>query len=616
MPLQRLQFKPGVNRDQTNYAGEGGFYECDKIRFRSGFPQKLGGWLRYGTFTLAGICRQMYNYITTNSDNIMCLGTSEKAYLEVGGNLIDITPIRATFSSPDTDNCFNTTDTSTTVRVTITAHGAVDGDWVTFSGVVGPVNGIPDTELNAEFRIIYIDQDNFDITVTTPATSTGSGGGTTIDAEFQINIGSPLGTLGYGWGAGAWSRGTWGSGTLTPLFVPQRDWFFDNFDNDAVMNIRQGPIYIWEYDGTFTSRAVLLSSLMGASDVPVAAMQILISQNDKHLLAFGCVPFGSSSVSDFDPLLIRWANQDDPTNWTPTPTNSAGFIRVSRGSRIIRALPTRQEVLVFTDSHLYSLQFLGTTDVFGLQEMGDNISIMGPRSCATANNVTYWMGTDKFYFYSGRVETLPCTLRNHVFSNFNYDQAQQVVSGTNEAWHEIWWFYPTANSSTNNAYVVYNYMEKIWYYGSLERTAWLDSALRQYPQAVGGHFMYDHERGVNDDTAPMTSFITTNDVDIGDGDKLILIKRIIPDIDFSGSTAANPQVMLTMRPRNFPGVNYNVTNEPDVTRTATIPVEQYTEQVFIRARARQMGFKIQSTDLGVQWQLGAPRLDGRSDGAR
>jgi hypothetical protein len=558
----------------------------------------------------------MYNYISSNSDNIMCLNTNEKAYLEVGGNLIDVTPIRATFTSPATNNCFDTTSGSTTVRVNIINHGAIDGDWVTFSGVVGPVNGIPASELNTEFKIVYIDSDNFDITVTTPATSTGSSGGTTTVAAFQINIGGPLGTLGYGWSAGAWSRGTWGSGTITPLFTPQRDWFFDNFDNDAAMNIRQGPIYWWVYDPTFTTRAVLLSSLAGASAVPVAAMQVMVSQNDKHLLAFGCVPFGSTNAADFDPLLIRWANQNDPVNWTPTPTNSAGFLRVSRGSRIIRAMATRQETLVFTDSHLYSLQFLGTTDVFGLQEMGDSISIMGPRACATANNVTYWMGTDKFYYYSGRVETLPCTLRNHVFQNFNYDQAQQVVSGTNEAWHEIWWFYPTANSNTNNAYVVYNYLEKVWFYGSLARTAWLDTPLRQYPQAVGGYQVFDHERGVDDDVLPMTSFITTNDFDIGDGENLLLTKRILPDINFEGSTAANPRVLLTVRPRNFPGSNYSNANQPLVTQTTTMPIEQYTEQVFIRARARQMGFKIQSSELGVQWQLGAPRLDGRPDGKR
>jgi len=618
MALSRLQFKPGVNRDQTNYAGEGGFYECDKIRFRSSFPQKIGGWLRYGLFTLAGICRQMYNYITTESDNIMGLGTNEKLYLESGGNLIDITPIRATFVSPATNNCFDTTNLSRIVNVNIVNHGATAGSYVTFSGVVGPIGGIPQVQFNAEFQIqTVVDLDNFTIQTASAATSTTTnGGGTAITAVFQINIGNPYIAYGYGWGAGAWGRLTWGEGALTPVVDQQRDWFMDNFDNDLIANIRNGPIYIWEYTGAFNTRAVLLSSLTGAASVPVEAMQILVSQNDKHLLAFGCVPYGSSSSGDFDPLLIRWANQDDPVNWAPSPTNTAGFIRVSRGSRIIRALPTRQETLVFTDSHLYSFQFTGTTDVFSLQELADNISIMSPRSCITANNVTYWMGTEKFYAYSGRVETLPCTLRNHVFTNFNFNQAAQVVCGTNEGWHEIWWFYPSQNSGVNDSYVIYNYMEQIWYYGSISRTAWLDTPLRQYPQAVSGNYVYNHEQGTNNDTLPMTSYIQTNDFDIGDGDNLLLIKRIIPDINFEGSTATSPLVYMTMKPRNFPGSNYNTSNNPSVTRSTTVPVEQYTDQVFIRARARQMGFKIQSEDLNVQWQLGTPRLDGRPDGKR
>ena len=618
MALSRLQFKPGVNRDQTNYAGEGGFYECDKIRFRSSFPQKIGGWLRYGLFTLAGICRQMYNYITTESDNIMGLGTNEKLYLETGGNLVDITPIRATFVSPATNNCFDTTNLSRIVNVNIVNHGATAGSYVTFSGVVGPIGGIPQVQFNAEFQIqTVVDLDNFTIQTASAATSTTTnGGGTAITAVFQINIGNPYIAYGYGWGAGAWGRLTWGEGALTPVVDQQRDWFMDNFDNDLIANIRNGPIYIWEYTGAFNTRAVLLSSLSGAASVPVEAMQVLVSQNDKHLLAFGCVPYGSSSSGDFDPLLIRWANQDDPVNWAPSPTNTAGFIRVSRGSRIIRALPTRQETLVFTDSHLYSFQFTGTTDVFSLQELADNISIMSPRACITANNVTYWMGTEKFYAYSGRVETLPCTLRNHVFTNFNYNQAAQVVCGTNEGWHEIWWFYPSQNSGVNDSYVIYNYMEQIWYYGSIARTAWLDTPLRQYPQAVSGNYVYNHEQGTNDDTSAMTSYIQTNDFDIGDGENLLLIKRIIPDINFEGSTATSPLVYMTMRPRNFPGSNYKTTNNPSVTRTTTVPIEQYTDQVFIRARARQMGFKIQSEDLNVQWQLGTPRLDGRPDGKR
>ena len=614
MALSKLQFKPGLNRDQTNYAGEGGYYECDKVRFRSGFPQKIGGWLRYGTFALAGICRQMFNYITTNLDNIMAYGTTEKLYLEVGENLIDITPLRATFTSPVTNNCFSTTNGLTTVTVNITAHGAAVEDWVTFSGVVGPVNGIPASELNAEFQVVTVTGVNsFTITVTTAATSTGSGGGTNITAAFQINAGVSVVFYGYGWGAGVWGRSGWGSGSIVPFISRQADWFIDNLDNDLVANVREGPIYYWEYDAVFNTRAVLLSSLSGATDVPTQAQQILVSQNDKHLLCFGSTPYGGGS---FDPLLIRWANQDEPTNWTPAPTNTAGFLRVSRGSRIIRALPTRQEILVWTDSHLYSLQFTGTTDVFSLQEYADNVSIMSPRACISANNVTYWMGQDKFYAYSGRVETMPCTIRNYVFQDFNYDEAVQVICGTNEQWHEVWWFYPSASSNTNNRYVIYNYLERVWYYGNIARTAWLDSPLRQYPQAVGGSFVYNHEQGLNDDTSAMTSFITTNDFDVGDGENLLLIKRIIPDIDFNGSTATAPKVVMTMRPRNFPGSNYSNTNEPDVERSTTVPIEQYTEQIFIRARARQMGFKIQSEDLNVQWQLGAPRLDGRPDGKR
>jgi hypothetical protein len=620
MPLQRLQFKPGVNRDQTNYAGEGGYYECDKIRFRSGFPQKIGGWLRSGVFTLIGVCRQMYNYVTTNSDNILSLGTHKKLYLEIGGNLVNITPLRPvnpTFTTPTTDNCIDTVNGSTILTINFTGAAPLVGNYVQISGATA-VGGVPAAEINANHEILAVPTtDTFTIQVTTPATSTVSNsGGTAITVSFEITVGSEVTTYGYGWGASPWGGGSftgWGGGALTPITIFQRDWFMDNFDNDLIANIRNGAIYIWEYTASFNTRAVLLSSLSGATDVPDEAMQILISQNDKHLLAFGATPYGGGN---FDPLLIRWANQNDPINWTPTSTNSAGFLRVSRGSRIIRAIPTRQETLVFTDSHLYTLQFTGTTDVFALQELADNISIASPRACATANNVTYWMGSDKFYMYSGRVETMPCTLRNYVFNDINFDQAEQIICGTNEGWQEVWWFYPSANSSTNNRYVIFNYFEGAWYYGTIDRTAWLDSPLREYPQAVGNYYLYDHERGINDDTNAMTSFITTNDFDIGDGENLLLIKRIIPDISFDGSTAASPQVLLTMRPRNFPGSNYSSTNQPDVTRSTTIPVEQYTEQVFIRARARQMGFKIQSTELGVQWQLGAPRLDGRSDGKR
>ena len=681
MPLQKLQFKPGLNRDQTNYTNEGGFFECNKVRFRSGYPQKIGGWLRYGTFVVAGICRQMFNWITTASDNFLALGTSKKLYIEAGQILNDITPIRATFTTPATDNCFTTVNGSKTVTVTITAHGASDGDYVTFSGAVA-VGGILAATLNTEFIVDQVSSSSFTITAATAATSSASGGGTGITAAFQISIGSANASAGYGWSAGTWSRLSWGSGNPTPVITTQRDWFLQNFDNDLVANIRNGAIYYWQYSGGTGTRAALLSVTtingVAPADVPTQAMQILVSQNDKHLLCFGATPYGGGS---FDPLLIRWATQDQPNVWTPLVTNSAGFIRVSRGSAIVCAVATRQEILVYTEGTLNSLQFVGTTDVFSLNELSDNISIIGPRAVVTVNNTAYWMGHDKFYAYTGRVETLPCTLRNHVFQNFNYDQADQVISGTNEGWNEVWWFYPTATSQVNDAYVIYNHLEKIWYYGTIDRTAWSDSSLREYPQAVTGTYVtgsiasttftvtavsvgilqvgsvisgtgvavgttitalgtgtggigtytvnisqsvvstaitsdsiiYNHEEGLNDDTTAMTSFISSSDFDLVDGDQFILTKRIIPDLSFTGSTANLPAVTMYIKPRNFPGNAYSNTDSEQVIETS---VDVYTEQIFMRARARQMAIQIESTDLNVQWQLGSPRLDGRPDGRR
>jgi hypothetical protein len=362
--------------------------------------------------------------------------------------------------------------------------------------------------------------------------------------------------------------------------------------------------------------------------VPVKIMQLLVSQQDRHLLAFGAVPFGSTNEADFDPLLIRWADQDSPGDWTPTLTNTAGDLRVSRGSRIVRALPTRQEVLVWTDSHLYTLQFLGTTDVFGLQEYADNISIISPRSVVSASNIVYWMGKDKFYAYTGRVETLDSTLTLHVFNDINYEQSDQVISGTNEQWNEIWWFYPTADSDYNNAYVVYNHVDKIWFYGTIDRTAWLDSPLRTYPQAAnttvtttnnvvttGSGFLYEHENGTDDDTLAMDSYIQSSDFDLGDGDSFMLTRRIIPDVSFDGSSAVAPEASIQVRPRNFPGSTFSA-DPADTQRVIETSVGVYTDQVFMRARARQMAFKIRSVDLGVQWQLGMPRLDVRQDGSR
>jgi hypothetical protein len=628
MPLTKLQFRPGINRDQTNLSGEGGWWDSDKIRFFSGYPQKLGGWVRYSVTPVLGLCRQVWNWITSYQDNLLALGTSKKLYVEAGGNFFDITPIRDTFVTPDTDNCFTTVATSNEVLVTINAHGATDGSFVTFSGATA-VGGIPDTDLNKEFSVFDVTTSTFKIATATSATSSTSGGGTGITAVFQINVGFDEIVAGYGWGTDVWGRGAWGSGSTVPIFFPERDWWFDNFDNDLVANITNGPIYYWargvSVTPDFVTRAVLLSSLPGASAVPEEAMQILISQNDKHLLAFGCTPlYSSGPTPPADPLLIRWADQDNPTEWFPSPTNSAGFLRVSRGSKIVRALPTRQEILVWTDSNLYALQFLGTTDVFGLQEYADNISIISARAVASASNITYWMGREKFYAYTGRVETLPCTVRNYVFNDLNYSQTESIVCGTNEGFNEVWWFYPSKNSNINDRYVIYNHLEKIWCFGELCRSAWLDSSLRQYPQALcfnpqtGMSMVFDHERGVDDGVEPMVSFIESNNTDLEDGDTFILTKRIIPDIAFDGSNIienSNPSVMLEIRPRNFPGAAYHGTpgNTQPVIQSV---VDQYTNQVFIRARARQIALKVMSSDRGVQWQLGALRLDGSEDGKR
>lgn len=706
MSLIPLKFRPGIVRDQTNYSGEGGWYDCDKVRFFSGFPQKIGGWVKASSLPFIGACRQLMNWITSFNDNLLGVPTNDKVYIEAGGTFYDVTPIRATFISPATDNCFQTTAGSSVITVNILGHGAVQDDFVTFSGAVGPIGGIPVAYFNQEFRVNLIldianvpDPDAFTITVgeekpgeytqtgttvsvvanqhglvagqtvyinsltggtpsgayvvlssPTPtldtfsytsgvslnvagtltariaaSTSVGGGGGTAITAAFQINVGFALQTEGYGWGTSTWGRGGWGSGSDIPVLFPARTWWMDNFDNDLVLNIQEGAIYYWARGVSavpdFSVRAVLLSSLVGAADVPDVAGQILISQNDKHLLAFGATPYGGG---DFDPLLIRWASQDDPGMWTPTPTNSAGFLRVSRGSRIVRALPTRQEILLWTDSHLYSLQFLGTTDVFGLQEYADNISIMSARSVATASNVTYWMGLDKFYMYTGRVETLPCTVRNFVFEDFNFGQSFQVTAGTNEGYNEVWWFYPSADSLVNNRYVIYNHLENLWYFGALDRTAWLDSPVREFPQAVSYDvttnlsFLYQQENGPDNDNVPLEAFIQSNDFDIDTGNKFILTKRIIPDVNFTGSNLisnSSPSTIFAIKFRNFPG-NFSVEDPNDIQPVIETDVGRFTDQIFVRSRARQMALKVSSLDIGVQWQLGTPRLDGKEDGRR
>lgn len=644
MALSKLVFKPGINRDQTNYASEGGWYEMDKVRFRSGFPEKIGGWTVKTLTPYVGAARAIYPWIASNGQQITALGTNEKIYLVVSSNIIDITPIRATYThstTPSTDNCFWTTNGSTTVTVHITAHGAVNGDYVTFSGATA-VGGILAADLNKEFKVSNVTTNTFDITVASAATSTvNGGGGIAITAAFQINIGNYNVTAGYGWGAGAWGRGTWGSGTTTPVYQPARLETFQNFNDNLIFNINGGDIYYWAYDSSFSTRAVLLSSVAGAVAVPQQVTRILFASTG-HLLALGCTtydPVAPGYLGAYDPLMVRWANVDadigpEPENWQPTLTNTAGFFRLQSGSEIVTAINTRQETLIWTNTSLYSMQFLGTTEVFGQQPLSAHTTIIGPNAVTGANNVTYWMGNDKFYTYSGRVDTLPCTLRQYVFSDINRIQGQIFFAGSNAQFNEIIWFYCSANASEIDRYVVYNYAENIWYYGTIERTCWVDAGNTQYPLAAKGGWVYQHEDG-HDDGQPlgappvgMVSYIKSADVDISDGDQFMLLRRIIPDVNFTSSNIANPVTGAPLTPeatmevdvRNFPGAAEAATNASGISTarnvTTTATIDQYTNQVFVRARGRQMSFKIGSTDVGVQWQLGMPRFDARPDGRR
>ena len=648
MPLQKLLLRPGVSRESTTLANEGTWFEMDKVRFRSGMPEKLGGWeadtgttnstLQPPTGSFWGVARSLWNWITLNGSNLMGVGTNMKYYIQqtAGGTFYDITPIRAT--STVAANAFTTVNGSTTVVVNDAGHGAQDGDFVTISGVVGAVNGIPAASLNREFRLVYIDAASYSITVTAPATSSGTTGAATF--TYQISTGSDVYTAGVGWGAGGWGGSTVGYpstgwGIPAPagvgVGIQLRLWSQDNYGQDLIINPRGGALYLWKVNANplIYDRAVLLSSTSPAPyttdvDCPSVANAVAISDASRFVIAFGCNDYGSVIQ---DPLLIRWSDQENYALWSPAVTNQAGSYRLSTGSSIVAHQQARQEILVWTDAALYSMQYLGPPYVWGFQILADNISIAGPNAHATAANITYWMGLDKFYMYSGRVETLACPLRQYIFGDINLEQQYQFFAGTNEGFNEVWWFYCSANSTTIDRYVIYNHLERIWSYGNLARTAWLDTPLRSYPSATGygGQIIY-HENGVDDGTtnppSPISSYIQSADADIGNGHNYGFVWRMIPDITFDGSTVNNPSVTMTLKPRQNPGANYSAADTPTVTSAQNYQaqrnytVQQFTEIVYVRVRGRQMAFRISSDGLGVQWQLGVPSLDIRPDGRR
>ena len=648
MPLQKLLLRPGVSRESTTLANEGTWFEMDKVRFRSGMPEKIGGWeadtgttnstLQPPTGSFWGVARSLWNWITLNGSNLMGVGTNMKYYIQqtAGGTFYDITPIRAT--SIVASNAFTTVNGSTTVVVNDAGHGAQDGDFVTISGVVGATNGIPAASLNREFKLVYIDSSSYSITVNAPATSSGTTGAATF--TYQISTGSDVYTVGVGWGAGGWGGSTSGFpstgwGIPAPagvgVGIQLRLWSQDNYGQDLIINPRGGALYLWKVNANplIYDRAVLLSSTSPApyttdSGCPTVANAVAISDASRFVIAFGCNDYGSAVQ---DPLLIRWSDQENYALWNPAITNQAGSYRLSTGSSIVAHQQARQEILVWTDAAIYSMQYLGPPYVWGFQILGDNVSIAGPNAHATAANITYWMGLDKFYMYSGRVETLACPLRQYIFGDINLQQQYQFFAGTNEGFNEVWWFYCSANSTVIDRYVIYNHLERIWSYGNLSRSAWLDTPLRDYPTAAGygGQIIY-HENGVDDGTtnppSPISSYIQSADMDIGDGHAYGFVWRMLPDITFDGSTVNNPSVTFTMRPRQNPGANYGPAPDPTVTSAQNYQaqrnytVQQYTQIVYTRVRGRQMAFRVSSEGLGVQWQLGVPRIDVRPDGKR
>ncbi len=707
MALKKIIFKPGVNRENTRYTTEGGWYECDKVRFRQGTPEKIGGWVQLSANTFLGVCRALWNWITLGGANLIAVGTNLKYYIEVGGGYNDITPLKYHTATDTVNNPFDTQTSSNIITVNDVGSNVQVGDLVDISGVTTTLDGIPAVEFNTrhtvtarisanqyqievltnattglsgiggnvtfnyvnywveltnpyttvngsnivtvnapshgaitgnfvtfqppvtfngvtidgEYQITVINSGSYTIQASTNASASGTYIGTTF-AEYQIDVGPEFQVPLFGWGAGPWGGGGWGVGES--ILYGLRLWSQTNFGEDLVFAPRGGGLYYWDATSGVTARGVNAASLVGASDVPTTLLYTTVSDASRFVFAFGCNDYGSPTI---DPMLIRWSDQESVTMWTPEPTNQAGSLRLSHGSEIYSAWQVRQEIVVFTDSSIYSLQYLGPPAVWGSQLLGDNISIIGPNAAALASGVLYWMGRDKFYKYDGSVTTLSCDLRQYIFSDINLSQEFQVFASTNEGFNEVWWFYCPAGQTTISKYVVYNYLENIWFYGTLERSAWLDTGLRDYPIAAtyAKNLVYQ-ENGVDDGTTlpavPFYSYIQSSEFDIDDGHNFGFIWRILPDITFRQSTTTNPQVTMTLLPLQNSGAGYNIPpsvggdDNATVVRSTTVPVEQFTGQVYVRVRGRQLVFKVEGNQLGLQWQLGAPRIDIRPDGRR
>jgi len=705
MPLTKLQFKPGINRETTSYSNEGGWFDCDKIRFRMGFPEKIGGWVKNSANAFLGTCRALHPWVSLSGEKFIGVGTGLKYYLNEGGAYKDITPIRVASSAVtfgtgvDTLNgaisataqsivmdsasgfptgggriligteqityggissvtltgCERGVNGTTaaahsdgaavscaTISVTDSdGHGALENDFVTFSGAASLGGLITAAVLNQEYQVTHVVSATVfqidarsaattipDITVSggidptyvfSNASDTGNGGGSSVGA-YQINTGLDTSVQGTGWGAGTWGRGTWDSSSdLTAGGNTLRIWSHDNFGEDLLMNVRDEGIYYWDKTSGVTARAVVLSGLTNADSTPTIAKQILVSDKDRHIIAFGCDP--ENDIGTQDPLLIRFGSQESLIDWAATATNTAGDLRIGSGSEIVTAVETRQQVLVFTDVSLHAMQFLGPPFTFGINTVSENITTASPLCAIAVNDNVFWMGREEFYVYAGAVNKLPCTVKDYVFSDFNEQQIQKVTAANNSSFSEIWWFYPSANSTENDRYVVFNYEQQVWYYGTLDRTCWVDRGVDELPIAASSdNYLYEQESGLDDGSSvpasAISSHIESSQIDLGDGDQFAFLSRIIPDITFRDSTANSPTATFTLGVRNFPGGKYLHTDADTVSKTSSTPVEQFTTEIRTRLRGRSFNLKVESAATETTWRLGTPRVEVRPDGRR
>jgi len=622
MPLQKLTFRPGINREGTAYDNEGGWFDCNLVRFRKGRPEKFGGWQKLTTNTYLGTARALHSWISLAGTKYLGLGTTWKYYIESGNVFNDITPIRSTTAAGDVT--FSASNGDATITVADTAHGAVKNDFVTFSGAATLGGNITAAVLNQEYQIANIvnansytieAKDTSGTTVTANASDTGNGGSSVV-GTYQLNVGLDVYVPGTGWGINGWGSGAFGSTSALSDTNQLRLWSHDHFGEDLIIGQRNAGIYKWTENNGVGTRAVELSGISGANLVPTKGLQVITSEKDRHLIVLGSDPIsGSARTGTIDPMLISFSDQENDLDFEPLSTNTAGSLRLSSGSSIIGGVKARQEILVWTDTALYSMQFIGPPFTFGINLINEGTGLVGPKAAITTPSGVYWMSYNNFYTYNGSVQTLPCSVHNYVFGDINLTQSFKINAFTIKDKSEVGWFYCSSSSDEIDRYVIYNYVEKVWFYGQLTRTAWLDSGIVNYPRAVNGGYLYQQEIGFDDDGSPMTNvFIESSDMDIGDGEQFSFIKRIIPDYKFIQDDN-NCNVNIVLKTRNFPG--------DSLTTNSTSSISADTQQAYVRSRSRQIALRFESDDdatndgnLGIGWRLGATRIDIKPDGRR